>query len=78
MSKDSFAIEEDEIDNSMRKYREKNFCVEIEPTRHPLMKDEFTISLTQNGRQWQSFSLSPREAKIVIGKIMVYMKLLKT
>lgn len=43
-------------------YREKKFAVEIEPCRMPMVKNELKVSITHNGYQWESFSLSPEEA----------------
>ena len=48
------------------KCREKNFSIEIEPEPHGDYKDEIKISVTDNGHQWYSWSLSKQEAEKVV------------
>lgn len=53
-------------DADLLKYRQDNFAVEVSPVRHPAASGEISLSITHNGRQWQSVTLLPEEVAIVI------------
>lgn len=43
--------------------REKNFSIKIGTKEFPDIPEEKKVSITYNGRQWQTLSLSPSEAR---------------
>jgi hypothetical protein len=51
--------------HDLAEYRKKKFKAEIKPSDHPMIEGEMSISVTHNGYQWMSISLSPDELKKV-------------
>ena len=49
-----------------KEYRIKNFAVEVKSARYRDFDGEITLSITHNGRQWNSINLSPEEARKVV------------
>ena len=61
-------------DNEMRKYRKEHFAVEItEVHGGSLYKDEKALSVTHNGNQWLSISLTRKEAILVMCKLKMWL-----
>ena len=52
--------------DDLREYRKNNFACKVKPARHSIELKEYTLSVTHNGAQWSSISLTPREIEIVI------------
>ncbi len=55
-------------------HRIKNFNCRIEPCRHPIVENELNLSVTHNGKQWSTISLTPDEAKTVIMRLKEYLE----
>lgn len=55
--------------NRLALYRKQHFAVEVKPTRDPIMQGEISLSVTYNGRQWQTISLAPEEVEKVVAAL---------
>lgn len=59
-------MKDKELENSMLAYRKKHFALTVEPSKYPMEEGEIKLSITTNGRQWESMSLLLSEAEAVI------------
>jgi hypothetical protein len=55
----------------MSEHRQKNFAVNINTTRHG-EPGEIDLSITHNGRQWYTWSLTPIERLKVLRALFLY------
>ncbi len=56
------------------KSRKKHFKVEVRVEIPLSYEDEFQLSITHNGNQWQQLSLLPDEAKQIIEALNEYLE----
>ncbi|MGV8130512.1 MAG: hypothetical protein ACP5N7_00240 [Candidatus Pacearchaeota archaeon] len=69
---------EDKELKAMRKYREEKFYATAEKLKDQYLYDnELILSVSHNGYQSSSISLSPRETKKVIKVLTMYLKSIK-
>ena len=67
----------EKFNDSCRFLREENFCVKCEDARSPLFDKEVSLLITQNGYQWNGFSLSKNESIKLIEVLSNYWELTK-
>ena len=58
----------------LRKSRIENFKVGIRVRNYGLMENEFELSITHNGYQWNSITLSPEEGRRIIAVISHHLR----
>lgn len=64
------------LEQREREYRNKHFEVKVEVlSQYQIYPDEVYVSITYNGKQWQSTSLNKREALILIEALVKHFEL---
>jgi len=68
-------MSDEQSKRDMIAYRTKNFDCEVKDAEHQFLSgDELTLRVTHNGWQWQSITVFPSEALVLMQKLRAYLK----